>query len=140
MRKLAAVLAIVFTITVPSFVFAQLTPENTGLNATATEAFGDQVTNTANQDIGVFVGRNIIRPVIGLTGIFFLFLTVYAGVLWMTARGDTKQVEKAKTILVNSVIGALIIASAYMITGFVIRNIAQSGAPTTAFSSYSTLC
>lgn len=132
MRKLAAVLAIVFTITVPSFVFAQLTPENTGLNVTAQNAFDTSITNPDNSNISIFVGRRIIQPVIGLTGIFFLVLTVYSGVLWMTARGDTKQVDKAKTILVNSVIGALVIASAYMITNFVIGSIAPDSPPAAA--------
>lgn len=120
MRKLAAATALFFTLALPGFASAQLSAEGSGLNTTAQSAYGPEVTSSGNSDIGVFVGKYIIRPVIGLTGLMFLILTVYAGVMWMTSAGDTKRVEKAKSILVASVTGAVIIASAYVIVNTVI--------------------
>lgn len=120
MRKLAAATALFFTLALPSFASAQLSAEGSGLNATAQEAYGEAALADENSNIGIFVGKYIIRPVIGLTGLMFLILTVYAGVMWMTSAGDTKRVDKAKTILVTSVTGAVIIASAYVIVNTVI--------------------
>jgi hypothetical protein len=120
MRKLLAVLALVFTLALPSYAFAQLTVGGSGLQQTGEAAYGDEVTSSGNTNIGTFVGKYIIQPVIGLTGLIFLVLTVYAGIMWMTSAGDTKRVEKAKSILVATVTGAVIIASAYVIVNTVI--------------------
>lgn len=119
MRKLAAALALGFTLTsLPLLALAQLNPESSGLTETGNAAFGEQ--SAAKLNIGIFIGTFIIKPVIGLTGLIFLVLTVYAGIMWMTSAGDTKRVQKAKDILVASVIGAVVIASAYVIVNTVL--------------------
>jgi hypothetical protein len=64
----------------------------------------------------------IIKIVLGLLGTVFLALTVYAGVLWMTAAGEEAKVTKAVDILKASVIGLVIILAAYSITYFVVNN------------------
>lgn len=68
------------------------------------------------------VGK-IIKIVLGLLGIIFLALTVYAGVLWMTAAGNEEQVTKSLGILKTSIIGLVIILAAYSITYFVLANV-----------------
>ncbi|KKW42726.1 MAG: hypothetical protein UY92_C0004G0062 [Candidatus Magasanikbacteria bacterium GW2011_GWA2_56_11] len=60
----------------------------------------------------------VINAVLSLVGLIFLVLMVYAGILWMTARGDESKVEKAKTIIEASLIGLFITVSAYAITVF----------------------
>ena len=120
MRKLAAAMALICLLMLPGLAFAQLTSEGSGLDATAGAAYGNTVLNDANSDIGLFIGKYIIQPVIGLTGLMFLILTVYAGIMWMTSGGDSKRVDKAKTILVTAVTGAVIIAAAYVIVNTVI--------------------
>jgi hypothetical protein len=62
----------------------------------------------------------LINVLLGLLGIIFLVLTIYAGFLWMTAGGDEKQVAKAKQIIITAVIGLVILLSAYAISQFVI--------------------
>lgn len=69
---------------------------------------------------------SLIKVVIGLLGIIFLVLTIYAGMTWMTAAGDSKKVDKAKGILTTSVIGLVIVLASYAITGFIIDNLAAS--------------
>lgn len=120
MRKLAAAIALFMTVALPHLAFAQLTPEGSGLNTTAEAAYGTGALSDENANIGIFVGKYIIQPVIGLTGLVFLVLTVYAGMMWMTSGGDSKRVDKAKSILVASVTGAVIVASAYVIVNTVI--------------------
>ncbi len=63
----------------------------------------------------------LINVVLGLLGIVFLGLVLYAGWLWMTAQGDPKQVDKAKQILINATVGIVITLSAYAITTFIVN-------------------
>lgn len=65
----------------------------------------------------------VINGVLGLLGVIFLALTVYAGFLWMTAQGNDENVKKAKGILTTAIIGIIIIIAAYAITNFVISAI-----------------
>lgn len=66
------------------------------------------------------VVANVIGIVLGLLGIVFLILLIYAGILWMTAAGNSDQVDKAKSILSTSIIGLVITLSAYAISQFVL--------------------
>ena len=61
----------------------------------------------------------IIAAILGMLGTVFLVLTIYAGVLWMTASGEEAKIEKAKEIITAAVIGLAIVLSAYTITYFV---------------------
>jgi len=65
----------------------------------------------------------LINIALSLLGIVFLLLTLYAGWLWMTAAGDSKQTGKAKDILITAVVGLVILLSAYAISSFVIDNV-----------------
>lgn len=123
MGKLVAVFGLLLTLTLPQLAWAQFNAENTGLNSTAEQAFGPTVTNNSESIITVFIGNKILKPVLGLVGLIFLILTVYAGFLWMTAAGNEDQVKKAKNILITSITGAVIIAAAYVITNTVISNL-----------------
>ncbi len=64
---------------------------------------------------------NIINIVLGLLGLIFVVLIVYGGFLWMTAGGGKEQIEKAKGILTNSIIGLIIVIAAYAISAYVIQ-------------------
>lgn len=63
----------------------------------------------------------IIKVFLGLLGIVFLVLVIYAGFLWMTAGGDDKQVLRAKKMLINAVVGIVIILFSYAITSFILN-------------------
>jgi uncharacterized membrane protein YwzB len=66
---------------------------------------------------------NLINAFLGVLGIIFLVMVVYAGYLWMMAAGDDEKVKKSKKLLANSVIGLVIIVTAYAISNFVIDQI-----------------
>lgn len=94
-----------------------------GLDATAkASGFGDKA-----QTLEVVAG-NVIKTVIGLTGLIFIVITVYAGVLYLTAFGDADKVKKAKGMLIQGAIGIIIIIGAYAISTFVLT---QLGTATT---------
>ncbi len=61
----------------------------------------------------------VITGVLSLAGTIFLVLTVYAGILWMTAQGNDEKVSKAKDIVTQAIIGLAITLGAYAITAFV---------------------
>lgn len=90
-------------------------------------ALGDQLddVNTAaglggsSDSLTTTIG-SLIAVLLGFLGVIFLVLIIYAGLLWMTAAGNEDNVKKAKSILLNSVIGLVILLSAYAISSFVI--------------------
>ncbi len=91
------------------------------LQTAAKPSWGEQVP-IGNSSLGGIVAK-IIQAFLGLLGIIFLVLIIYAGFLWMTAQGDEEKVKKAKEILQRAVIGLVIIVSAYAITYFVFSNL-----------------
>ncbi len=106
------VLTTVFTLGITQFSFAQ----NYGL---------DQTARRANYETGS--GSNIYSLVgVGVKGflaalsIVFFFLVVYAGILWMKARGNQDEVANAKTLIEEAVIGLVVILSAYALTNFIL--------------------
>ena len=72
--------------------------------------------------IPVIIGR-IISAALSIVGIVFLFLMIFAGLRWMTARGNQTHAEAAKDTILRAVIGLIIVAGAYAITSFVISRI-----------------
>lgn len=82
------------------------------------------------------IAAKIIRVVLGLIGIILLGLIIYAGFLWMTAGGNSDNIDKAKQIISASVIGLIIVLSAYAIASYVMVKIlgaTTSGAASSIF-------
>lgn len=77
-------------------------------------------------DLGTVTGR-VINAALTLVGIIFLILMVYGGYLWMTARGNEDQVKKAQQVIYGTIIGLVIVMSAYAITKFVTTRLEQGG-------------
>lgn len=67
----------------------------------------------------------IILQILSLVGVLFIILMIYAGILWMTAKGDEKKVEKATSIIKQAIIGIIIVLAAYAITYFIMANFFQ---------------
>jgi len=96
---------------VPSLTFAY----NLGDSGTLFGRLGSKTGIQQDAQIEDIVGA-AIRTALTLVGLVFLVLMVYAGYLWMTARGEDSQVEKARKIVYASIIGLVIVMSAYAIT------------------------
>ncbi|MDO8668001.1 MAG: pilin [bacterium] len=90
--------------------------EGTPLNAVAGKGgAGFNDTATFEGIVGL-----VITTVMGLLGVIFLVLAVYAGFKWMTAAGNEEAVEKAKSTLTSAIIGLIVVLAAYTISRFVI--------------------
>jgi amino acid transporter len=69
---------------------------------------------------------DIIEVVLGLLGVIFIILLVYAGYEWMTASGNEEKIDKAKSTIFRAIIGLAIVIAAYSITYFVFNSLNQS--------------
>jgi hypothetical protein len=58
----------------------------------------------------------IVSIAIGFVGAIFFILVIYSGIQWMTAGGNDEKVKKARSRLVNAIIGLAVTVSAYFIT------------------------
>lgn len=90
---------------------------DTGLDATA-RAAGIR----GGADLPTIVG-SLVGAALTFIGVLFMLLMIYGGFLWMNARGNDAQVEKAKNLITAAVIGMVIIGSGYAITQFVLSNV-----------------
>lgn len=115
MKKILIILFLFFSIAVSSnFVLAYNFNDGSGLNTTANGAGYDQ-----SADAKTFLTSKIgiaISVVVSFIGIILLCLIIYGGYLWMTAMGNESQIDKAKGIIKNAIIGVIIVFCAYMIT------------------------
>ena len=69
---------------------------------------------------------SVIKILLGFLGIIAVVLILYAGFLWMTAGGDSKNVDSAKNILKAAVIGLIIILMSYAIANMVLTQISTA--------------
>lgn len=65
-------------------------------------------------DPRVLAGR-LIAGVLSIIGSLTLLMFVYAGVLWITAQGDAKKVQRGKDIMVWATLGLGVIAGSYVL-------------------------
>jgi len=85
--------------------------------------------NEINNDIVLSSGdpRTIAARVINIVmlvlGVLAVGLIIYGGFIWMTSNGAEDKIEKAKKILKNSVIGLVIILSAWGIASFILSRL-----------------
>ncbi len=92
-----------------------------GLNTTAgqVDPFKDQISQTQDESFLQSRVGQIIGFVLSFVGVLFLILMIYAGLTWMTAGGNKEQVSKAKTLMINAVLGLIVVMGAYALTAFI---------------------
>lgn len=79
-------------------------------------AGGEEIT------LPVLIG-NFLKGGMVLLGLVFLILILYAGITWMIAGGEEKNITKAQRTMINASIGLIVTLLAYQITSYVINNI-----------------
>jgi cytochrome bd-type quinol oxidase subunit 2 len=116
MKKIFLLTGVIF-----SLVFA------VAVSAQGLQSAGDvlkSVGGNSGEKIGVSADlagtmATVIKTILALVGTIFLVLTIYAGIIWMTAAGNDEQVTKATGMIKSAVIGLVIVMSAYAITYFI---------------------
>lgn len=74
--------------------------------------------DTAKDKVATLTGR-VIASVMGVVGSISLVMFIYAGIRFMTARGNAEESKKAMQIMVWATLGLLIIFSSYVILRFI---------------------
>lgn len=98
--------------------------QNLGIDKVHNAAEGAGYERATETTFSENVGR-AITILFSILGVLFTILIIYAGYLWMTARGNDEQVSKAKNILSSSIIGLIILLMAYSISNFVIKRVLE---------------
>lgn len=130
MKKIQAVkFLLVAVLALAGFVATTVYTQNLGIedvHKAGTQAGFVRATETT---LAENIGR-IITVLFSVLGVLFTVLIVYAGYLWMMARGDDEQVTKSKNIIGRSVIGLIILMAAYSITRFVVPRVLEGSVNT----------
>ena len=97
------------------------------LDASGTQAgsalnISDQSGLNTKNSVPVIIG-NVIKIILGVSGTVALIFIIMCGVLWMISKGDTAKIGSARKLMTSGMIGIAIIAAAYAITDFVIKQI-----------------
>lgn len=100
-------------------------------NAHSLNLGGDSVTKQAAVKAGFDANTNentlaeiigsIVKAILSLTGVIFTFLIAYAGNMWMAARGNQESIDKAKKIIIGSIIGLIVTLAAYTLSNFAVN-------------------
>lgn len=77
---------------------------------------------------------NVINTLLTFTGVLFFLLVIYAGWLWMSARGKEEDIEKAKKMLRQALIGLLIIIMSRLLTEVILYQLEQASSNSTTVS------
>ena len=81
---------------------------------------------TKHKDPATFIGK-VLAVILTILNTVFFILIIYAGILWMTAKGDETQVKKARDTIIAAVIGVILVLASYGIVRFIFD---QSGIAT----------
>lgn len=65
----------------------------------------------------------VVRALMTFIGTILMIVIMYAGYLWWSARGNDEQVKKAKSTLLNAVIGLIILMGSYGLLIFIFRTV-----------------
>lgn len=82
------------------------------------EETGSKLGYDKSQTVYSIVG-SVTTGVLATIAFIFFGLTMYAGLRWLTARGNQEMVEKATSTLTAAIIGLIVTLSAYGLTTFV---------------------
>lgn len=66
---------------------------------------------------------NVIKVILGISGTVALIFIVWGGIQWMISKGEESKIASARKLMVSGMVGIAIIAAAYAITDFVIKQI-----------------
>ena len=94
-----------------------------GLDVATNKGFGDN--QGLETDVPTAIGK-VVGAGLAFIGTLFLILIIYGGFIWMFARGNEKEVEKAKDLITQAVIGLVIVLAAYAITSYIGSNLTEN--------------
>jgi len=120
--NLLIALAFLAGLALPVLAATQTSDINNALNGLTNTAVDAKIINSAS-DTGLnsyqILGR-IMYFVLGILGVIFLGIAIFAGIQWMTAGGNEEKASLAITLISRATIGLIIIIAAFLLTNYVI--------------------
>ena len=128
----------------PFFVNAQAGQQNPGDIGTTGQQNPGDIGSGTSQNIAInfqnplsigettisgFIQAVLERIVIPIGAAASVFFIIYAGFMFVTARGSQDKLDKAKTAILNAVIGSLIILGSWAIAQVISGTVTQLGGP-----------
>ncbi|TSC56479.1 MAG: Uncharacterized protein G01um101418_314 [Parcubacteria group bacterium Gr01-1014_18] len=107
----------------PFWVLAAENPDPVGKLNIFAEKSGYEITAEGAKSPAVYIGQ-VLSVIYGFLGVIALGYVVYAGFLWLTAKGDQAKIDESKEIISSAVIGMVILMGAYTLTNFVVLALA----------------
>lgn len=101
-------------------------PEKLGpLAGTSLEALKEQAKslNKANFSGPVDIINRAIKILMAFIGSISLVLYIYAGILWMTARGESQTIERARKTTIWTTLGVVVMLASYMLVSFIFKSL-----------------
>jgi len=89
-------------------------------------AYGGETGTSADEKTFLNSLIDIINYLLTFLGLVFFLIILYAGWLWLTARGNSEEVEKAKKIFQEAIIALIIVFFARLITELVLSQIGKA--------------
>ena len=77
--------------------------------------------STNSATILTHLGNNVLSILLLISGILAVFYLMYAGFLFISSAGNPETAKKARTAIIQAVIGIIIIVSAFAIVRFSTR-------------------
>ncbi|MCK4554678.1 hypothetical protein KAU19_07020 [Candidatus Parcubacteria bacterium] len=115
LKQILILACLIAILTLPYFVFAQ---ESGALKTLTTVATDGGYSGTNEFSLAQILGT-VVKTFIGLLGVVFIGLIIYAGYNWMIARGEEEKLNTAKDTLKRAITGLIIVVGSYAIWKFV---------------------
>lgn len=116
LKQILILACLIAILTLPYFVFA----ESETLETLTGIATGDGLYNSGTNEFSIAqILGTTVSAFIGLLGVVFIGLMVYAGYEWMIARGEEEKLNTAKDTLKRAITGLIIVVGSYAIWKFV---------------------
>lgn len=116
-KQILILACLVAILILPYFVFAADDTMQSVLIRTG--GAGGYLTSGVDQYTFSKILGTVAKTAIGLLGVVFIGLIIYAGYNWMIARGDEEKLNNAKDTLRRAIIGLVIVVGAYAIWRFI---------------------
>ncbi len=105
-------------LTISSFVAATL-PSYAAITNPVTGGLGNDVEKAASGETFVYYFTTLWNSFVVIGAIAVLIMFLWGSLEWIAAGGDTGKIEKARNRITQSILGLLILVSAFVIIGFV---------------------
>lgn len=99
------------------------------------ETAGDIAKNTLQQSFASETGvsqasvtqvvASSVTIILGMLGVIFFILAVYAGFLWTTAQGDEGKIGEAKQTIIRATLGFIVVISSYALSSLITTQFAD---------------